>query len=215
MSGIWDQILGASSAPSAPALGPDHEATCSSASGGKIERISWSPVWWRRTPGIAQIFAKSRGWSEYTARSRPSNHSILPYRPGISGKPWRSVETPYRNGLTVRAMKAGAVGFLTKPFRDQDLLDAIQQALERDRKAREQRTEVDKLRARYRLLTPRERGVMALVVTGLNKQVAAELGTSEASVQVHRQHVMEKMQAGSLAALVRMADTVGVSSPKP
>jgi FixJ family two-component response regulator len=117
--------------------------------------------------------------------------------------------------MTVRAMKAGAVEFLTKPFRDQDLLDAIQQALERDRKAREQRTEVEKLRARYRLLTPREREVMALVVTGLlNKQIAGELGTSEASVKVHRQHVMEKMEAGSLAALVRMADRVGVSSPK-
>jgi FixJ family two-component response regulator len=117
--------------------------------------------------------------------------------------------------MTVRAMKAGAVEFLTKPFRDQDLLDAIQEALELDRKAREQRAEVDKLRARYRLLTPREREVMALVVTGLlNKQIAGELGTSEASVKVHRQHVMEKMQAGSLAALVRMADTVGVSSPK-
>ena len=117
--------------------------------------------------------------------------------------------------MTVRAMKAGAVEFLTKPFRDQDLLDAIQQALERDRKAREQRAEVEQLRARYRLLTPREREVMALVVTGLlNKQIAGELGTSEASVKVHRQHVMEKMQAGSLAVLVRMADTVGVSSRK-
>ncbi len=117
--------------------------------------------------------------------------------------------------MTVRAMKAGAVEFLTKPFRDQDLLDAIQQALERDHKAREQRAEVEQLRARYRLLTPREREVMALVVTGLlNKQIAGELGTSEASVKVHRQHVMEKMQAGSLAVLVRMADTVGVSSRK-
>jgi FixJ family two-component response regulator len=117
--------------------------------------------------------------------------------------------------MTVRAMKAGAVEFLTKPFRDQDLLDAIQQALDRDRQAREQRAEVEELRSRYRLLTPRERDVMALVVTGLlNKQIAAELGTSEASVKVHRQHVMEKMRAGSLAALVRMADRIGRPLPK-
>ena len=117
--------------------------------------------------------------------------------------------------MSVRAMKAGAVEFLTKPFRDQELLDAIQQALERDRNARQQRAEIEELRSRYRLLTPREREVMALVVTGLlNKQVAGELGTSEASVKVHRQHVMEKMQAGSLAALVRMADRVGIHTPK-
>ena len=117
--------------------------------------------------------------------------------------------------MSVRAMKAGAVEFLTKPFRDQELLDAIQQALERDRNAREQRAEIEELRSRYRLLTPREREVMALVVTGLlNKQIAGELGTSEASVKVHRQHVMEKMRAGSLAALVRMADRVGIHTPK-
>jgi FixJ family two-component response regulator len=117
--------------------------------------------------------------------------------------------------MSVRAMKAGAMEFLTKPFRDQELLDAIQQALERDRKVREQRAEIAELRSRYRLLTPREREVMALVVTGLlNKQVAGELGTSEASVKVHRQHVMEKMRAGSLAALVRMADRVGIHTPK-
>lgn len=117
--------------------------------------------------------------------------------------------------MSVRAMKAGAVEFLTKPFRDQELLDAIQQALDRDRNAREQRAEVQALRSRYRLLTPREREVMTLVVTGLlNKQIAGELGTSEASVKVHRQHVMEKMQAGSLAALVRMADRVGIHTPK-
>jgi len=117
--------------------------------------------------------------------------------------------------MTVRAMKAGAVEFLTKPFRDQDLIDAIQQALERDRNTRMQRANFEELHDRYRSLTPREREVMGLVVTGLlNKQIAGELGTSEASVKVHRQHVMEKIGAGSLAELVRMADKLGIPTPK-
>jgi FixJ family two-component response regulator len=117
--------------------------------------------------------------------------------------------------MAVQAMKAGAVEFLRKPFRDQDLLDAIQQALERDCKAREQRAEIAGLRSRFDSLTPREREVMALVVAGLlNKQVAGELGTSEASVKVHRQHVMEKIGAGSLAELVRMADKIGIRTLK-
>jgi FixJ family two-component response regulator len=117
--------------------------------------------------------------------------------------------------MTVQAMKAGAVGFLTKPFRDQDLLDAIQQAQDRDRKAREQRAKFEELHSRYRSLTPREREVMTLVVAGLlNKQIAGDLGTSEASDKVHRQHVMEKIGAGSLAELVRMADKLGIPTPK-
>jgi FixJ family two-component response regulator len=116
--------------------------------------------------------------------------------------------------MTVQAMKAGAVEFLTKPFRDQELLDAVQHALARDRQAREQRAQSEALRRRYRLLTPRERDVLARVVAGLlNKQIAGELGTSEASVKVHRQHVMEKMGATSLAALVRMADRLGIPTP--
>lgn len=117
--------------------------------------------------------------------------------------------------MSVRAMKAGAVEFLTKPFRDQDLLDAIHQAVERDRTAREQRGEIDELRRRFESLTRREREVMGLVVTGLlNKQIAAEVGASETTVKIHRHQVMEKMGAGSLAELVRMADRLRVSARK-
>jgi len=113
--------------------------------------------------------------------------------------------------MTVRAMKAGAVEFLTKPFRDQDLLDAIQTALERDRAMRQRHTETLMLRGRFDLLTPREREVLPLVVSGLaNKQIAAEIGTTEATVKVHRSQLMKKMGADSLPELVRMADKIGI-----
>ena len=114
--------------------------------------------------------------------------------------------------MSVQAMKAGAVEFLTKPFREQVLLDAVQHAIERDREAYAQRASLTELRDRYQSLSPREREIIGMVVRGLlNKQIAGELGTTEATVKVHRAKVMHKMQADSLADLIRMAEKLGVS----
>ena len=182
-----------------------------------------------RSVGLqVELFASAQ---EFLRNKRPDLPSclVLDVRlPGLSGLDLQrrtgdaGIEIPivFITGhgdipMSVRAMKAGAVEFLTKPFRDQDLLDAIQQALEGDRKARDQRAALEELRSRYASLTSREREVMKGVVTGLlNKQIGAELGTSEATVKIHRRKVMEKMEAGSLAELVRMADKLGILIPK-
>ena len=117
--------------------------------------------------------------------------------------------------MSVRAIKAGAIEFLTKPFRDQDLLDAINQAIELDRTTRQWKSEIAKLRDRYDTLTPREQEVMQLVVSGLlNKQIALELGTSEITIKVHRGQVMQKMRANSLADLVRISEKLGTPATR-
>jgi FixJ family two-component response regulator len=118
--------------------------------------------------------------------------------------------------MTVRAMKSGAVDFLTKPMRDQDILDAVQAAIERDRKRRDFDKTVSDVRSRFQSLTSRERDVLSLVTSGLlNKQVAGELGLAEITVKIYRGQIMRKMGAKSLADLVRMAETLGIRRTKP
>jgi len=118
--------------------------------------------------------------------------------------------------MTVRAMKGGAVDFLTKPFRHQDMLDAVAKAIERDRTRREAEKIVSNVQALFDTLTPREREILALVASGLmSKQIAAELGLAEITVKIHRGHIMKKMGARSLADLIRMAETLGIRRTKP
>jgi len=173
---------------------------------------------------LPKLFSSAQ---EFLASERPDVPSclVLDVRlPGLSGLDLQKrsselgIEFPiiFVTGhgdiaMGVHAIKAGAVEFLTKPFRDQDLLDAIQRALENEVQARKQRAEIQDLRRRFAGLTPREQQVMAKVVAGLlNKEIGTELGASETTVKVHRHQVMLKMAAASLPELVRMADRLGI-----
>jgi FixJ family two-component response regulator len=183
-----------------------------------------------RSVGLqVELFATTR---EFLERKRPDvpNCLVLDVRlPGTSGLDFQrklaeaAVPIPiiFITGhgdipMSVRAMKAGAVEFLTKPFRDQDLLDAIQVALEKDGARRRREGEIAIIRERFESLTPREREILPLVVSGLlNKQIAAQIGTSEATVKVHRSQLIRKMGADSLANLVRIAERIGIPAGRP
>ena len=176
----------------------------------------------------AQSFASGEDFLRAKHTSRPSCLVLDVRLPQMNGLDFQrrlvetGVETPVifitAHGdipMSVRALKSGAVEFLTKPFRDQDLLDAIHQALERDRVADEQQAGLRILEERFHTLTAREQEVMSLVVSGmLNKQIASGIGAAEATVKIHRGNVMRKMQAGSVVDLVRMADKLKLSPRK-
>ncbi len=178
-----------------------------------------------RSVGLAvETFASAQEFLSHPGANRPSCLVLDLRLPDLNGldlqqrmaELQRDIPIIFITGhgdipTSVRAMKAGAVEFLTKPFRDQVLLDAINQAIARDRAAREQRADLRALRDRYASLTPREREVMERVVSGLlNKQVAAELGTRVVTIKLHRGRIMHKMQADSLADLVRMGEKLGI-----
>jgi FixJ family two-component response regulator len=178
-----------------------------------------------RSVGLhAELFGSVQEFLEHKPADVPSCLVLDVRLPGISGLNFQNqlaqanipIPLVFITGhgdipMSVRAMKAGAVEFLTKPFRDQDLLDAIEEALQKDRLRRQQEAEKADLKLKYELLTPREREVFPLVISGrLNKQIAAELATSETTVKVHRSQLMKKMGADSLADLVRMAEKLGI-----
>ena len=182
-----------------------------------------------RSVGLrVELFASARGFLEHKLSNAPCCLVLDVRLPGLSGLDFQvelakaNIRIPiiFMTGhgdipMSVKAMKAGAVEFLTKPFRDQDLLDAIQHALEHDRTRHEDEKAISVLRAKFEVLSPREQEVMAYVTAGLlNKQIAGEIGISENTVKVHRGNVTQKMGAKSLAELVRMADLLGVSRPK-
>jgi FixJ family two-component response regulator len=183
-----------------------------------------------RSVGLrAEVFGSAREWLE-SELPEVASCLVLDIRlPGPSGLDFQAelakanIQIPiiFMTGhgdipMTVKAMKAGAVDFLTKPFRDQDMLDAVAVAIERDRTRRKEEKIVAELRAVFETLTTRERDVLALVASGLmNKQIAAEIGLAEITVKIHRGHLMRKMGARSLADLVRMAEMLGIRRTKP
>jgi FixJ family two-component response regulator len=178
-----------------------------------------------RSVGLrVELFASAADFLHARLPAEPSCLVLDVRLPGLSGLDFQAelarsnirIPIVFMTGhgdipMTVKAMKAGAVEFLTKPFRDQDMLDAVQLALARDRAQRESENTTSDLRSRFERLSQREREVMALVAAGLmNKQVAAEIGVSEVTIKFHRGNVMRKMDARTLAELVRMAETLGV-----